>query len=71
MTKIKATKLKMKLYPVKFECICQDTSEQLCIIENNDGPTANVHINTPVTVEYWDEISAKVREALVLMDLGS
>lgn len=61
----------MKLYPVKFECVCDDTGEQLFIIENNDGATANVNIKTCVTVEYWDEISAKVREALVLMDLGS
>jgi hypothetical protein len=61
----------MKLYPVKFECVCDETGDQLFIVENNDGPTANVHIKTCVTVEYWDEISAKVREALVLMDLGS
>lgn len=61
----------MKLYPVKFECVCDDTGEQLFIIENNDGATANVNIKTCVTVDYWDEISAKVREALVLMDLGS
>ena len=61
----------MKLYPVKFECVCDETGEQLFIIENNDGATAHVNIKTCVTVEYWDEISAKVREALVLMDLGS
>lgn len=61
----------MKLYPVKFECVCDDTGEQLFIIENNDGATANVNIKTCVTVEYWDEISARVREALVLMDLGA
>lgn len=66
----KVTKTTMNLYPVKFECICQDTAEQLFIIENNDGPTANVYIKTPVTVDYWDEIAAKVREALVMMDLG-
>jgi len=61
----------MKLYPVKFECVCDETGDQLFIVENNDGPTANVYIKTCVTVEYWDEIAAKVREALVLMDLGS
>jgi hypothetical protein len=60
----------MKLYPVKFECIDEETCDQVFIVENNDGPTANVYIKTPVTVDYWDEIAAKVREALVMMNLG-
>jgi hypothetical protein len=60
----------MKLYPVKFECVDESTCDQVFIVENNDGPTANVYIKTPVTLEYWDELSAKIREALVLMDLG-
>jgi hypothetical protein len=60
----------MKLYPVKFECLDESACGPVFVIENNDGVTAMVTIKTYVTVDYWDEISAKVREALVLMDLG-
>lgn len=34
-----------------------------------DECTATVKLTMPVTVESWDEISAKVREALVLLKL--
>jgi hypothetical protein len=61
----------MKLYPTRIECVCGETSDLLFIIENIDGCAASVNIKTCVTPEYWDELALKVKEALVLMDLGS
>lgn len=60
----------MKLYPVRFECT--DEVQQLVFcVEAFDEATATVEIKTVVTVGSWDEIAAKVREALVLMELES
>jgi hypothetical protein len=38
-------------------------------VEAFDSATATVKIQIAVTVESWDEIAAKVREALVMMQL--
>jgi hypothetical protein len=60
----------MKLYPIKFECVDESTCDLVFVVENNDGQTANVYIKTPVTLEYWDELTVKIREALAMMNLG-
>lgn len=57
----------MKMYPIKFECT--DEVSLLFTVEAFDGSCATVEIKTVVNVANWDEISAKVREALVLMEL--
>ena len=57
----------MKMYPVKFECT--DEVSLLFTVEAFDEACATVEIKTVVNAVSWDEISAKVREALVLMEL--
>lgn len=56
------------MYPVRFECT-DETDALVFSVEAFDEATATVKIETLVTVGSWDEIAAKVREALVLMEL--
>ena len=58
----------LNMYPVRFECI-DEIKDVMFSVEAFDEATATVEIKTVVTVESWDEIAAKVREALVLMQL--
>lgn len=58
----------MNMYPVRFECI-DETNALVFSVEAFDEATATVKIETVVTVGSWDEIAAKVREALALMNL--
>jgi hypothetical protein len=58
------------MYPVRFECT-DEAHELAFTVELFDEACAKVEIKTLVTVGSWDEISAKVREALVLMELES
>lgn len=58
----------IKMYPIEFEA-CDETDELLFRVKMFDEVCATVEIKTPVTVDYWDEVSAKIREALVAMDL--
>lgn len=60
--------MSLNMYPVRFECI-DEIHDLLFTVEAFDEATATVEIKTVVTVESWDEIAAKVREALVLMQL--
>jgi len=56
------------MYPVHFECI-NEIKEVMFTVGTFDSATATVEIQIAVTVESWDEIAAKVREALVMMQL--
>lgn len=60
----------MKLYPTRIECVCEETSDLLFVIDNLDGCAASINIKTCVTAEYWDELTIKIRDALVMMNLG-
>lgn len=56
------------MYPVRFECLTE-FADVMFTVEAFDSATATVKIQIAVTVESWDEIAAKVREALVMMQL--
>lgn len=55
--------------PVDFEAY-DETNELLFRVKVFDEACASVEIKTVVNVESWDEMSAKIREALVLMELA-
>lgn len=56
------------MYPTKFEAV-DDAGDVAFTVETFDEVCASVGISSVVTVASWDEISAKVREALVAMNL--
>ena len=56
------------MYPAKFEGL-DETGRSIFVVEMQDEFCASVGITTVVDVSSWDEISAKVREALVSMNL--
>ena len=58
----------MKVYPTKFEAY--DVDMQIFRVEAFDADTANVYIDTLMTVELWDEIAPLIRKCLVDMELG-
>jgi len=57
----------MKIYPTKFEALDGDTV--MFRAEAFDADTANVYIDTLMTVELWDEVSPLIRKCLVDMEL--
>jgi hypothetical protein len=61
----------INIHPTKIIGVCDATGFILFTVEDNDGSTANVNIKTCTTVEYWDELTVKIREALAMMDLGN
>ena len=58
----------IKVYATTFEAY--ELDEPVFKVEGFDGTTATVTISCPVNVESWKEISQKVEECLVAMDLG-
>lgn len=56
-------------YPTNFECVDTETQDTLFKVEMFDEYVANVDVITCVTVESWDELSVKIRECLVAMNL--
>lgn len=57
----------IKIYPTVFEAY--DAEDGIFTVKAFDEATAEVHITSVVNVALWDEISAKVRECLVQMEL--
>jgi len=57
------------MYPIRFECVDNETDDLLFIVEMFDNKAANISIKTLVNVELWDEIAPLIREALKGMDL--
>lgn len=60
----------MKVFPVKCECYDEVMQEQIFVIESFDECCAQIEIKTVFNGDSWAEISQKVAEALVLMDMG-
>lgn len=62
--------MSIQIYPVKIECIDTDVQALVFTVEAFDDVTASLEIKTVVCEESWAEISAAVRDALVMLRLG-
>jgi len=56
----------LELVPTEFECY-DELTDTVFRVEMMDAQSATVNISRCFDVAAWDEASAKVREALVLM----
>ncbi len=56
----------IKMYPIEFEA-CDEVNELMFKVRCFDEAASEVEIKTLVTPALWDEIAAKVAEALRLI----
>ncbi len=61
--------MSIEVIPVKIEGYDAEMKEGVFTVVAEDEASATVTISRCVNVEAWDEISAKVREALVMLKL--
>lgn len=61
--------MKIDLFPVKIEGYDDEMKDGVFTVSASDEACAEVKITTAVNVQTWDELSAAIRKALLMMKL--
>jgi hypothetical protein len=56
------------MHPTKLEAYDKDFDQVIFTVESFDECSSTVKISTPVYSDSWDEISAKIKQALIVIE---
>lgn len=59
----------IEVYPVKIEAVDADTKDIVFTLETFDEYSATLDVRSVVNLAFWDELSASIREGIIMLKL--